>query len=114
MGFAAGVNYGLSQAITAGYDYALLVNNDAFAAPNMLRALLNEAAPEIGLLSPIIYYEAEPQRIWFGNGRRINIEPGDTIVVPLDTQRVSKLQLWTNVTQILFNLSIAVAAVNSF
>jgi len=51
---------------------------------------------------------------WFNVGRRINIEPGDTIVVPLDTHRVSKLQLWTDVTQVLFNLSIAVAAVNSF
>ena len=54
------------------------------------------------------------QSSWFNSGRRINIEPGDTIVVPLDTQRVSKLQLWTNVTQVIFNLAIAVAAVNSF
>jgi protein involved in polysaccharide export with SLBB domain len=54
------------------------------------------------------------QSSWFSSGRRINIEPGDTIVVPLDTHRVSKLQLWTDVTQVLFNLSIAVAAVNSF
>jgi len=54
------------------------------------------------------------QSNWFNSGRSVNIEPGDTIVVPLNTQRVSKLQLWTNVTQILFNLSIAVAAVNSF
>jgi protein involved in polysaccharide export with SLBB domain len=47
------------------------------------------------------------------NGR-VSIQPGDTIVVPLDTNRVSKLQLWTNITEILFNLSIVVAAVNSF
>ncbi len=54
------------------------------------------------------------QSNWFNSGRRINIEPGDTIVVPLDTHRVSKLQLWTSVTQVVFNLAIAVAAVNSF
>jgi len=47
------------------------------------------------------------------NGR-VTIQPGDTIVVPLDTNRVSKLQLWANITEILFNLSIVVAAVNSF
>jgi polysaccharide export outer membrane protein len=51
---------------------------------------------------------------WFNNGRRINIEPGDTIVVPLDTRQSSALELWTNVTQIIFNMAIAVAAVNSF
>jgi len=44
----------------------------------------------------------------------VKIEAGDTIVVPLDTQRISKLQLWANVTEILFNLSIVVAAINSF
>ncbi len=51
---------------------------------------------------------------WFNNGRRINIEPGDTIVVPLDTRQGSKLQLWTDITQVIFNMAIAVAAVNSF
>jgi polysaccharide export outer membrane protein len=51
---------------------------------------------------------------WLNSGRSIRIQPGDTIVVPLDTRRVSKMQFWGDVTQILFNLSIAVAAVNSF
>jgi polysaccharide export outer membrane protein len=54
------------------------------------------------------------QKKWFNNGNKVRIEPGDTIVVPLDTQKVSSLQLWTSATQIIFNLAIAVAAVNSF
>lgn len=45
---------------------------------------------------------------------RIDIEPGDTIVVPLDTERVRPLLLWTSATQIIYNLAIAAAAVNSF
>ncbi|MDP6417272.1 MAG: hypothetical protein QGG54_19890 [Gammaproteobacteria bacterium] len=49
---------------------------------------------------------------WFGRGDSMRVEPGDTIVVPLDTQKVSKLQLWTNVTGVIYNLSIAVAAIN--
>ena len=63
---------------------------------------------------------AEKKRIYVvrANGAvlngRVKISAGDTIVVPLDTNRVSKLQLWTNITEILFNLSIVVAAVNSF
>jgi polysaccharide export outer membrane protein len=51
---------------------------------------------------------------WFNSGRRIRVEPGDTIVVPLDTRRVSKLRLWADVTQVVFNLALAAAAVNSF
>jgi protein involved in polysaccharide export with SLBB domain len=52
------------------------------------------------------------QSNWFNSGRSINIEPGDSIVVPLDTQRVSKLQLWSGVTTVIYNLAIAVAAIN--
>lgn len=69
LGFAAGCNVGLREALAKQYDLALLVNNDAFAAPEMLVRLLKETAPDIGLLSPKIYYAAEPERIWFGGGR---------------------------------------------
>ena len=43
-----------------------------------------------------------------------SIQPGDTIVVPLDAERMRPLPLWTAVTTIIFNLAVAVAAVNSF
>ena len=36
------------------------------------------------------------------------IKPGDTIVVPLDTEHIPALPLWTQVTQILYNVAIAV------
>jgi protein involved in polysaccharide export with SLBB domain len=42
------------------------------------------------------------------------IQPGDTIVVPLDAERMRPLPLWQAVTTIIFNLAVAVAAVNSF
>jgi hypothetical protein len=35
-------------------------------------------------------------------------------VVPLNAQQMRPLTMWTSVTQILFNLAVAVAAVNSF
>lgn len=50
---------------------------------------------------------------WF-SGRGIDIRPGDTVVVPLDAERMRSLPLWTAVTTIIYNLAIAVAAVNSF
>jgi len=41
------------------------------------------------------------------------IKPGDTIVVPLDTERLPSLPFWQAVTTILYNVAIAVAAVHS-
>ncbi|HKS58437.1 MAG TPA: SLBB domain-containing protein [Steroidobacteraceae bacterium] len=49
---------------------------------------------------------------WFGGGT--SIRPGDTIVAPLDTERMRPLPFWTAVTTIVYNLAIAAAAVNSF
>ncbi len=45
---------------------------------------------------------------------RQDIQPGDTIVVPLNTDRVQPLTLWTGITQVLYNVAIAAAAVQSF
>jgi protein involved in polysaccharide export with SLBB domain len=51
---------------------------------------------------------------WLGRGGRVDIRPGDTIVVPLDTDRMRPLTFWGNVTQILYQGAIAVAAVKTF
>ena len=53
---------------------------------------------------------------WFGRGgsKGTEIRPGDTIVVPLETDRVRPLTLWTSVTQILYQAAIAIAAIQTF
>lgn len=43
-----------------------------------------------------------------------SIKPGDTIVVPMDAERMPRLPFWQAVTQILYNVAVSVAAVNSF
>jgi len=48
---------------------------------------------------------------WFGSD---HIAPGDTIVAPLDTERMRPLPFWSAVTTIIYNLAISAAAVNSF
>jgi protein involved in polysaccharide export with SLBB domain len=48
---------------------------------------------------------------WFRSG--VEMRPGDTIVVPLDTERMRPLPLWTSVTTIIYNLAVAVAAIGS-
>lgn len=51
---------------------------------------------------------------WLRRVGGTEIRPGDTIVVPIDADRIAPLTLWSSVTQIVYNLAIAVAAVNSF
>ncbi len=51
---------------------------------------------------------------WFQRGRGVEVRPGDTIVAPMNVDRVRPLTLWGSVTQIVYNLAIAAAAVNSF
>jgi protein involved in polysaccharide export with SLBB domain len=50
---------------------------------------------------------------WFRRSRSFAMRPGDTIVVPLDTERVAPLPLWTSVTTIIYNLAIAILAIHS-
>jgi polysaccharide export outer membrane protein len=50
---------------------------------------------------------------WFNRGG-VDIKPGDTVVVPLDAERMRPLPFWQAVTSIVYNLAIAAAAVNSF
>jgi polysaccharide biosynthesis/export protein len=53
------------------------------------------------------------QSKWFQRGASMEIRPGDTIVVPMDVDRVPALALWQSSTSILYNLAIAVAAIGS-
>jgi polysaccharide export outer membrane protein len=47
---------------------------------------------------------------WFA-GSDIDLHPGDTVVVPLDAERMRPLPLWTAVTTIVYNLAIAATAI---
>jgi polysaccharide biosynthesis/export protein len=48
---------------------------------------------------------------WFSSGT--TMEPGDTIVVPLNAEHIPPLPFWTAVTQIIYNLAVAFLAVRS-
>ena len=50
------------------------------------------------------------KNLWFSSENQI--KPGDTIVVPLDTEYKDNLTLWSQVTGIIYNAAVAVAAVN--
>ena len=50
---------------------------------------------------------------WFKR-RHINVEPGDTIVVPLDIDRRRSLTVWGEASAIIYQLALGAAALNSF
>jgi polysaccharide biosynthesis/export protein len=55
---------------------------------------------------------AERSGKWFSRSSA-DIRPGDTIVIPLDTNKMRPLPLWTAVTTIIYNLAVSVAAIGS-
>jgi len=50
---------------------------------------------------------------WFRKND-VQIEAGDTVVVPLDADRIKSLTLWTSATQIFYQIALGAAAVASF
>jgi protein involved in polysaccharide export with SLBB domain len=53
-------------------------------------------------------------RGWFRRSAQVAVRPGDTIVVPLNTERLPPLPFWQAVTGIVYNLAITAAAIGSF
>lgn len=79
LGFSGGYNAGISFALQAGADYIFIINNDAIADPECLLNLMRYTLPEAGILAPLIYYHASPERIWSAGGKtnRYNLERVD-------------------------------------
>lgn len=70
LGFAKAINIGINIALKDGFDYVLLLNNDAYLDKNCLLELIETAneIKEIGLLSPVIFYATEPNKVWSSGG----------------------------------------------
>ncbi|MDX2370016.1 MAG: SLBB domain-containing protein [Colwellia sp.] len=49
---------------------------------------------------------------WFADDEASRLRPGDTIVVPLDAEYMNNLELWRNVTSIIYNSAVALAAIS--
>lgn len=49
--------------------------------------------------------------MWFSSEDRL--QPGDTIIVPLDTEYKDNLTLWTQVTSIIYNTAVAFASISN-
>jgi polysaccharide export outer membrane protein len=49
---------------------------------------------------------------WFASSSDSALKPGDSIVVPLDSEYMNSLTLWTTATTIMYNTAVAVAAIS--
>jgi len=70
LGYAAGNNAGIRQALSDGADYILLLNNDTLVDPlfvdELLAAMNTDAA--VGIAAPKIYFSDPRDQIWFAGG----------------------------------------------
>jgi GT2 family glycosyltransferase len=89
LGFAEGNNVGIRRALELGADYVLVLNNDVEVDPELVGALVEEAArrPDAGALCSKILYAEPPDLIWFAgasfdprsgyNGRQLGYRDHD-------------------------------------
>jgi GT2 family glycosyltransferase len=93
LGFAAGANAGLRQAVDKKVDLVLLINNDVQVAPDMLSKLVDAMEPKVGAAAPFIYYQDHPGRIWSAGFSRhpLLLEPRRGMRGQLDTGERSEL-----------------------
>lgn len=82
LGFAGGNNLGIKYALQTGYEYILLINNDTIVDPDMISELVKYANPQ-RVVSPIIFYNNDKDKIWFAGGK-INRMTGNTVHILQD------------------------------
>jgi len=70
IGFTGGNNLGIQQALTAGADYVLLLNNDTVVAPDCISKMVSalEGDSRIGAGNPKIYFFQPEDHLWFAGG----------------------------------------------
>jgi GT2 family glycosyltransferase len=71
LGFTGGCNAAMAHAFDAGADFVLLLNNDTLIDSAAVGDLVSAATswPDCALVSPLIFYYAAPDTVWFGGGR---------------------------------------------
>jgi GT2 family glycosyltransferase len=91
-GFAAAVNQGIERALQKGAAWVFLVNNDTLVAPDIVQELdrTANAATSYHILSPLILFDDETNRIWSAGDRQI---PGTFITVGIQAGQINRDKL---------------------
>jgi GT2 family glycosyltransferase len=66
-GFSKANNVGLGDALSRGSEFALLLNNDTYAAPDFLSQMLTviQGDLRIAAVCPKIYFAEQPETLWY-------------------------------------------------
>ena len=81
LGFSAGTNFGLREALRTAAEFILMVNNDTRADENMLHELLKAIKQkQVGLTAPLICFYDTPGEVWSSGGEINNL-----FMMPLDS-----------------------------
>ena len=87
LGFAAGTNLGLREALATESEYILIINNDTRADEFMLHELLKALKDEdVGLTAPVIYYYDDPDKVWSSGGAMNNL-----FLMPLESHSTKNI-----------------------
>lgn len=101
------IQYGTSHLYRPG-----LARSDYIALSGGMTRKADEKLIYVVRASGAVISSSRPR--WFTRGKKVDMRPGDTIVVPLETDRIRPLIFWGSVTQILYQGAIAVAAITTF
>lgn len=71
LGFAEGNNVGIRQALAAGADFVLLLNNDTTVAPDTIARCVEAAElhPDAAAVCPLIFFAEPSNLIWYAGAR---------------------------------------------
>lgn len=78
LGFSGGCNLGIRDALSRGFEYVWLLNNDTEADPHALSALVDtaESDPTIGAVGSVIYHMDQPDTVQEWGGGYVNLWNG--------------------------------------
>lgn len=94
LGFAEGNNVGIREALKQKANYILLLNNDTIVDPSFLEHLIEvgESDDSIGILSPIIYYYDDRNKIQYC-GEKVNWYKGKLTKINLVSKGVIQSEI---------------------
>ncbi len=69
-GFSIANNVAMRDAIARGSEYVLLLNNDTFAAPDLISEMMAviQSDGRIAAVCPKIYFAHQPKTLWYAGG----------------------------------------------
>lgn len=70
-GFAGGANQGVLEAIKRNAEWIFLINNDAYVDKSFFSNIEKFLCEDYDIVSPLIYYHDQPNKIWFAGDRLI-------------------------------------------